>query len=397
MKTIGITISAPEMRSINRSAILELIRTHSPISRTEISRRLDVSMPTVMRIVDDLSAENLVRPTGRTEATGGRTRSLIEFNGAGHVCIGIDLGGTKLYGAVADLNGKILYKLQISHRQTQAEESFEVLCTFIDGLLEYVQKERLPLLGIGLGVPGTVDPESGHVRLAPSLGWDSFPLRQRLSERYPYPTLIENDVNLAAIGELWIRPSHIKNLVLITIGTGIGSGIIINRMLYHGSHYQAGEIGYVLPDRAHLGKPFPGFGALEQLASGNGIAARARMLLQGTRSEEALDALTAEHVFDAARRGEDWGQAILSETVDYLAQTLAFISQLLDVDVIILGGGVAREADLLISPILDRLKGSIPTLPHIEASQLGYQAVVTGSIMQLMRVTENLYALHKYA
>jgi glucokinase len=322
---------------------------------------------------------------------------MLEFNGSTRLCIGLDLGGTKLYGGVADLNGKILFEARISHHQTQAEESFKVLCEFIDKLLEYANSTGLPLLGIGLGVPGATDRETGNVKLAPSLGWFDYPLKKRLETRYSFPMLIENDVNLAALGELWARPQDVKNLVLLTIGTGIGAGIIIDRNLYPGSHNMAGEIGYTLPDRIHLGQTFSGFGALEQLASGNGIAMRARKLLNGEGTKQGLENITAEEVFTAARKGEVWANKILSETVDYLAQAIAFIHQLLDPDVIILGGGVSREADLLIQPILDRLQGSIPSLPRIEASRMGYQAAVTGSIMQLMRITGNMYWLQKYS
>ncbi len=391
------TISATEMRSINRSAILEVVRTNSPISRTEISRRLKASLPTVMRIIDKLVEENLVCPTGQMEWSGGRKRTMLEFNGSAHLCIGLDLGGTKLYGGIADLNGNIVHEAQIEHHQTQANESLQVLCGFIDKLLEHVTATGLPLLGIGLGVPGVVNRTTGNVKLAPSLGWFDFPLKTLLEERYHHPLLIENDVNLAAIGELWAKPNNVENLVLITIGTGIGAGVVINRNLYRGSNDSAGEIGYTLPDLNLLGNTFAGFGAFEQLASGDGIAMRARKLLKGKRSEESLESITAEECFDAARKGEDWGRLILSETVDYLAQAIAFVNQLLDPDVIILGGGVSRDADLFIQPILDRLNGSIPFLPRIEASRLGYQAAVTGAIMHFIRLTKTGFWLYKYS
>lgn len=396
MEPSAFTITAPGMRSINRSAILEILRTNSPISRSEISQRLHVSLPTVMRIIDGLIEENLVRPNGKTERSGGRARAMLEFNGSAYLCIGLDLGGTKLYGGVADLNGKIVYEARISHNQTQADESFEVLCEFIDKLIEVANGTGLPLLGIGLGVPGATDLTTGKVTIAPSLGWFDFPLKTRMEARYNLPILIENDVNLAALGEFWAQPRDVENLVLITIGTGIGAGVIVNRVLYRGSHNMAGEIGYTLPDRSSLGQTFSGFGALEQLASGNGIAMRARKFLNGDGIKQGLENITAEEVFAAARKGEIWANEILSETVDYLAQAIAFIHQLLDPDVIILGGGVSREADLLIQPILNRLRGSIPSLPRIEASRIGDQAAITGSIMQLMRITGNMLQLQKY-
>jgi glucokinase-like ROK family protein len=397
-KRIVKTIDAMEMRGINRSAILELIRGNGPISRPQIADELQVSLPTVKRIVDDLIEEKLVRPTGQKEWSGGRKRSLLEFNGAEHLVLGIDLGGTKIYGAVANLNGEILYETNFTHHQCQAEESFQMLCEVVENLLESALKPGYKINGIGIGVPGMLDPNSGIVKFAPSLEWDNFPLLKRLSERFDYPIVLENDVNLAALGELWFGArGEEQDLVLIAIGTGIGAGIVINGMVYSGAHHMAGEIGYLLPDRSHLGKSYPGFGAFEQLASGTGIAERARDHWQGERTQEQLDTLTSEDVFDAARRQEPWATQILDETVDYLAQAVAAITLIFDPDVIILGGGVSRSDDLLIEPILKRLDGTIPVLPRIAASHLGYRAAVYGSIVHLLRITANYYMLQRYS
>ena len=397
------TITASEMRAINRSAILELIRSGGPISRTEIGARLQVSLPTVMRIIDDLAADGLVRATGTSQWSGGRKRALVEFNGSAHLVIGVDLGGTKLYGAVADLTGTILHEVHIPHHQTQAEESFSLLCVLIDDLMAFARGTGLPLRGLGVGVPGFINSQTGSVDLAPSLEWSGFPLRERLVERYDLPVAVENDANLAALGELWFGPdSDADNLVLITLGTGIGAGIVLNGMVYQGSHHMAGEVGYFLPERCDLDHEYPGFGALELLASGSGIAARAKTHLRArpdihTFSAEQIESLSAEDVFAAARSGEDWARPVLTDTVDYLAQAIASIQQVLDPDLILLGGGVSRSADLLIEPILARLKGRIPLTPRIEASRLGYRAAVMGSIVQLLRATSNYYWLHKYS
>ena len=396
-KRIVKTIDATEMRGINRSAVLELIRGNSPISRPQIAEELQVSLPTVKRIVDDLIDENLIRPTGQKEWSGGRKRSLLEFNGAEHLTLGIDLGGTKIYGAVANLNGEIIYEMNFAHHQCQAEESFQILCGVVENLLKSAPKTGYKIQGIGIGVPGMVNPGSGIVKFAPSLEWNNFPLQKSLSERFDYPIIIENDVNLAALGELWFgNRSEDQDLVLITIGTGIGAGLVINGMVFPGAHHMAGEIGYLITDRSQLGKKYPGFGAFEQLASGSGIAERGRMRLIGQLTSEQLEAITSEDVFIAARRQESWATQVLADTVDYIAQAIAAISLTLDPDVIILGGGVSRSADLLIDPILKRLEGSIPTLPRIEASQLGYRAAVYGSIIQLLRITSNYYMLQKF-
>ena len=391
------TITAAEMREINRSSILELIRCYGPISRTQISKDLQVSLPTVMRIVDALMAEELVIEAREKEWSGGRKYKRLLFNGAQHLVLGIDLGGTKVYGAVANFNGELLHEVRFEHHQTLADESLELLCTVVDQLLVFAHNTNLPVRGIGIGVPGVVQPDTGKVIIAPALGWKDYPLKDRLLQRYSYPIAVENDVNLAALGEMWFGPCDDEtNLVLLTIGTGVGAGIIINSAIYSGSQNMAGEVGYFLPDRSYLGKRFPGFGALEQIVSGTGIANRARHVLQGVRSQQELDSLTAYEVFEAARRGESWVKGILDDTVDYLAQLIAAITTIFDPGLIILGGGVSKSADLLIEPICFRLEGTLLAVPKIRPSQLGYRAAVMGAIVQLLRITSNYYSLQKF-
>ena len=391
------TISASEMREINRSSILEMIRSRGPISRTQIAEDLQVSLPTVMRIVDELLLDELVIEDGEKEWSGGRKRKRLIFNGSQHLVLGVDLGGTKIYGAVADFDGNLLHEIRQDHHETKAEDSLELLCGIIDQLTEFAVETGLPLRGLGVGVPGVVEPGSGVVRIAPALDWVDFPLKTRLMERYSCPITIENDVNLAALGEMWFGTAEDENnLVLLTIGTGIGAGIIINGAVYNGAHYMAGEVGYFLPDRSHLDRKFPGFGALETLASGTGIAGRARQALQGKRTQAELDALTAYDVFDAVRHREVWAVKVLEDTVDYLAQLVAAIAAIFDPDVILLGGGVSKSADLLIDPICRRLEGSLLLVPNLRASKLGYRAAVMGAIMRLMRITSNYYLLQKF-
>lgn len=380
------TLFAADVRAIKRMAAIELIRSKGPISRTEIAGYLNISLPTAIRMVDGLIADGLVRPVPHKAWSGGRKRELLEFNGDAHLIIGIDLGGTKIFGAVANLNGDLLYETYFNHNQSHSEESFEVLCESIENLVGFAEKTRLPILGIGIGVPGVTHADTGVVTHAPGLDWAEFPLKTRLSERFPYALAIENDVNLAALGEFWFGTEPgVENLVLLSIGTGIGAGVIINGMVHTGAHSMAGEVGYLLPDLGCLRSAYPGFGAFEQLASGTGIADRARQALQGIWREDRLAALTAEEVFSAARANEPWAVAVLDETIDYLAQAIASISLVLDPDLILLGGGVSRSADLLIGPIQDRLSHVIPIRPKLAASRLGYRAGILGGVAQLLR------------
>jgi len=394
--TYRLTITASAMREINRSAILEIIRRESPIARSTIAHRLDVSLPTVMRIVDGLIDEGFVRLQGGTEWSGGRRRPLLEFNAEGHLILGVDMGGTKIYGALSDLGGNILDEVNIAQHGSNGEDSFNHLTTLINTLLASPKLAGRQLHGIGVGAPGITMHKEGIVTWANTLHWKDFPLKHRLSELYHVPITVDNDVNLAAMGELWFGAGqNTQNMVMIAIGTGIGAGIIIDGALYRGASEASGEIGNMLPGGEFLGKNFQDFGALESVASGTGIAERARSVLSGKRTVEELENLTAEDVFEAAKQGQEWACNIINKTVDYLAIAIANLAVAFDPELIILGGGVSRSAEMLVEPILQRIDGAIPTLPKLVVSSLGLRAGVMGAIANVLHNTSNFYVVHK--
>jgi glucokinase len=391
-----LTITSAAMRDINRSAILEMIRRESPIARSTIAEQLNVSLPTVMRIVDGLIEESFVRVHGGTEWSGGRRRPLLEFNPEGHIVLGVDMGGTKIYGALSDLGGNILDEVNIARHGTSGEDSFNRLTTLIDTLLTSPKLDDKPVHGIGVGAPGITLHTEGIVTWANTLHWKDFPLKSRLSERYPYPITVDNDVNLAALGELWFGAGqNVQNMVMIAIGTGIGAGIIIDGALYRGANEASGEIGNMLPGCEFLGRNFQDFGALESVASGTGIAERARSILKGLRPENELENITSEDVFEAARQRQGWAWEIIDQTVDYLAIAIANLAVSFDPELIVLGGGVSRSANMLVEPILARIQGTIPTLPKLVVSNLGLRAGVMGAITNVLHNTSNFYVVHK--
>lgn len=391
------TVKASVMRSINRIAILDMIREESPISRTRIARRLNLSLPTVMRSIDDLVKEDLVRPSGQKEASGGRPSPLLEFNGSAYAVVGVDLGGTKMFGMIADLSGRIQHEIY----QPRISEDPDFNLTELAGLIEQLLRAPRPagqvIRGIGIGAPGVTDRHAGVVTWAPSLGWRNLPLKQILSDRFKIPVLVENDVNLAALGELGFGAGRrMQNLVCVSVGTGIGAGIIIGGALYRGHNQTAGEIGYLLPGAQFLGRSYAKYGALESIASGTGVAEQAMRYFQAQGKTPPAAGWQAEDVFNAARDGEDWAKQIVATTIDHLSLAIASVNVLLDPQVIILGGGVSKSADLLIEPILERLKGTMPTPPNLVASSLSYRATVMGAIMLVLNGTMEYLVVERY-
>jgi glucokinase-like ROK family protein len=391
-----LTITASDMREINRSAILEIIRRESPISRTAIAERLKVSLPTVMRIVDGLAAEGFIRPEGSTEWSGGRRRPLLEFNADGFVVIGVDMGGTKFYGALSDLGGNILDEIDMGRHRTTSEGNYKRLLELIDALLVSTKLEGRKVRGIGVGAPGVTLHEAGIVKWAYTLNWRDFPLKARLAEHYRLPITVDNDVNLAAMGELWFGAGqNVQNMILIVSGKGIGAGIVIDGALYRGGSEASGEIGNLIPGREFLGKNYQDFGALESVASGTGIVERARSSLKSRRDPAELGSLTEDDVFKAARQGQRWASTIIDEVVDYLAIAIANLTVSFDPELIVLGGSISPFADLLVEPILRRIHGTIPTLPKLVVSNLGLRAGVMGAITNVLHNTSNFYVVHK--
>ncbi len=198
------------------------------------------------------------------------------------------------------------------------------------------------------------------------------------------------------MGELWFGVGqNTRNMVLVAIGTGIGAGIIIDGALYRGANEASGEIGSMLPGREFLGKDYSDFGALESMASGTGIAWRARELLGTPPDPSASENLWSEDIFNAARQGQDWARGIIDEVVDYLAVAIANLTVSFDPEIIVLGGGVTRSADLLIEPILGRIQGCIPTTPTLVVSTLGRRAAVMGAITNILYSTSDFYVVRK--
>ncbi|HEX8993343.1 MAG TPA: ROK family protein, partial [Anaerolineales bacterium] len=209
----------------------------------------------------------------------------------------------------------------------------------------------------------------------------------RLNKRYKLPITVDNDVNLAALGEMWFGVGvDAQNMVLITIGAGIGAGIIIDGSLYRGSSEASGEIGHMIPGREYLGKSYVDFGVLESLASVTGMMKR----MPRNAAGQGIEAL-----FDAALHGQTWARDILDEAADTLAIAIANLSVSLDPELVVLGGALTPYAGMLAQLISRRMQGTIPSVPKLEVSNLGQRATVMGAIVTVLHNTSNFYVVHK--
>jgi glucokinase len=369
-------------QDLSRQILLHLFNKKE-ITLDQMSQEIGVGMRGMIPVIDFLEAKGFVRHTGSTVANG---KAIASLRAGESGIIGLDLGGTKLYGAIIDIAGNILYDREIRNHGKTGEACLEVLIDLIEHFREKAGRRNLKIHGIGVGVPGSVKLDTGWVVNAPAVGMKDFPLKERLVSRFGYPVFIDNDLKQLSVGDTWFGAGkNYRHVVLLAIGTGIAVGTLVDGRVLRGAHERLGELGWMVPGCEFLGRQYVGFGALETEASGPGIENRARRLLSGKKDRKFLDELSADTVFEAARKGEAWAERCVAETVEYLAVLVANIMAFYDPDLIILSGGVSRSSDLLIEPILKLVEGCVLTQPVLAVSSLGYKAGALGALINLVQ------------
>ncbi len=305
--------------------------------------------------------------------------------------IGIDVGGTNVKIALVNDKGNIIYSNSIP---TRAEMGYEyTINNMKDAIAELIKEtksDKKSIEGIGFGFPGQIDYKKGVVRLAPNIpGWVEVPIAEIMEKEFGIPTRVDNDVRCAALGELnYGAGIGCENLICITVGTGIGSGLIINGKLVRGASNAAGEIGHIKLDMH--GGPLCGCGdrgCLEAFASGPSIVAMAEEYIKGGKStkyrELANPDITPYIVSEAAKQGDPVAKRIFTIVGEYIGIGLASVVNLLNPEKIIIGGGVAAAGDLLLNPIKENLiKRAMPiagSAVEIVPAQLGNSAGVIGA------------------
>lgn len=275
--------------------------------------------------------------------------------------VGVDLGGTTTKLAFITSDGEIVHKWEIPTDNTNEGQNITVnIAKAIDEKLAEHGQIKDQLIGIGMGAPGPVNYEKGIVLNVVNLGWpDNYPLKESLEAATLLPAAIENDANCAALGEMWMGAGDgAKDLVCVTLGTGVGGGVITGSKVVQGINGAAGEIGHitVIPfggATCNCGKT----GCLETVASATGIVRLARIELakgeKGELSEKLAEfgSITAKDVFDAARNNDVLAQSVLNEVAFHLGFVLASIANTLNPEKIVLGGGVSKAGDILLDPV----------------------------------------------
>ena len=391
------------MRQLNLTSVLSVIREQGPLPRPELARATGLSMPTVKQLVDVLMAKGYVEevdpPAGidSPRRPGPRAR-FVSFRATFGYVLAVDVGAHNTVAKLADLSGSVVSTARVVHPE-RADRSavLHAIRTSVDHVYADSGVQPGDVRAMVIGTPGVVDPRTGEVTLAPQIAqWDGIDLRSQLSDIIHFPIVVENEAHLSLLAEQWIGAAHKHlNVVYIQLGIGIGAAILIDGRLYRGSSGAAGEIAYLVTD-ADVDQPHESAaGPFEWFAGGDAFRRRGAMAAIGGRGATLLslaggdpEAVTAQIVFDAAATGDAAALDVATSILERLGREVANIASILNPDLILLGGGIAKAGDMVLRPIREAVARFAPRPPPVHLSDLGGDGAVLGAIRRAMDIAD---------
>ncbi|WP_433205400.1 ROK family protein [Dactylosporangium sp. CS-047395] len=368
------------LRVMNERAVFAETFRLGTVSRPELAQHTGLSKPTVAVALTNLERAGLLRQVGTRAGAAGRSALLYEVRPEAGWVLAVDVGRSYVRVGLADLVGTIVARKDEPSRGTRARDLVVQLTRLAEELAGQAGITRDDITLAVFGTPGIHDKATGALHLAPNLpGWDRRGSVKRLAGIGGETFVVENDVDLAAVGEATYGLGRgVRHFVYVSIGTGTGMGIIIDGRLYRGFRGAAGEIGYLPIGEGDplLEKPAARpRGMFESVASADGIVGLAKRL-------GLPDAVTAKDVFDAARAGDETARLAVSREVDHVSHALVGITAVLDPELVVLGGGVGSQlGDVFTGPLTERLRTLVALRPpRIEVSTLGADAVLLGAL-----------------
>lgn len=337
---------ASHLRDMNRKTVFQLISNVGEISRAEISRRTGISAPTVLKIIDYFLENDFVFEAGEGESSLGRKPQLLKFNPEAAFSIGVEFEGNFLRIGIVDLHGKIKFYKQIRISNNFDDIVENDLKFYINSIIEEAKIPKHKILGVGLGIPGVVDPENNIVEFAPLVGITDKKnysyLVDRLSKEIGLPVLIENDANAAVIGEFVTRKLDAdSDLLYVSLGTGLGAGIILNGKLRRGKRNFAGEIGYMVFDKDYITSKSKG-GWMETLVNFNALQ----------QKWGDFDKLELIQNSKEVKLSKDY-YLLIDFVASNLALSIANILNILDIDKVVIGG---ISTEILGKPLIESVQ-----------------------------------------
>jgi predicted NBD/HSP70 family sugar kinase len=362
----------PLLKNLNQRTVLETIRASAPVSRAEISRMVGISKPTVSLAIQSLLDAGLVREAA--EGPDGPSYGAVFFEPVPEAAlvVGFDLGARFLRGAICDLRGEIRARLDVEVAGSDAAGMVEEIASLTMRLVEAAALADELIDGVVVGVPGVVDAKTGAIDLATSVaGLEGSTFGPALRDRLDLPVSLENDVNLAALGEQWQGVARgVDDFVFLSVGTGMGAGLVLHGELHRGHNGAAGEVDFALVGVTQEVDPCAG--AISEYTAGL-VAERAA----ATTLRAPFD---ARDIFAAARAGDPLAHDVVEEVARRIALHIVPVAAVTDVSLAVLGGGLGANGDLLLRPVRELLSSWIPYPPQVSVSSLGEAVVLTGAL-----------------
>lgn len=369
-----------ESRQHNSRLVLNTIYQSEEISRVEIARRTQLTRTTVSAIVAEFIESGLVIETGLAPSTGGKPATLLRVDENACLILGIDLAESEFCGAVVNLRGKILEKLCLPVEANSSDGALTLGFNLIEQLLNMADQT---VIGIGIGVPGLMNPSKGYVRQAVNLDWQDLPLGDLINQRFNLPIHLANDCQVASLGEFTFGENqNLRNLIVIKGGRGIGAGIVLNGQLFYGDNAGAGEIGHTQVIADGKACRCGNFGCLETIVSNRALMDQGRMV--------APD-LVAD--FPSLVQAYHAGNAQVTSIVDNAALTLGrsiiHLISALNINHILIAGNLSRFGNGLLDPIRQQVqKGVLPALSQeteVSIATLGDDIVILGAASLILK------------
>ncbi|MFD1172335.1 ROK family protein [Oceanobacillus picturae] len=367
------------VKQINKSIVLGTIEKKGPISRAQISKETGLNKATVSTMVSDLIADELVNELGQGQSSGGRKPVMLYFNTHAGYAIGIDLGVNYILAVLTELGGEIVEEISVPLSGKGTEEVIHTLNFLVSTLIPKAPQSPYGVVGIGIGAPGIVDPD-GHILFTPYLELSEVNLKQILEEKFNIPTVIDNEANTGALGEhLYGAGKNAMNLIYVSVGIGIGTGIIINGQLYKGAAGISGEMGHLTIEMNGKKCSCGNRGCWELYASESALVAKAQKLdvFKNTPS------ITLEIIEAEAKKGDKEVLRLLHSIGEYNGIGLANIINTFNPDMLIIGNRMARFENWIMNPIKhvmnDRLSPFHRKSVNLTVSSLGKYSNALGA------------------
>jgi glucokinase len=394
VKKDSIPVGRPaHLRHRNALTILRLLREAGSCSRADLVRASGLSAPTVTNVVGDLLAANLIRPLGEGESSGGRPPDMISFKSDRGCVLAVQISASHLSFLLADLSGTQLDTSQVSlaEQKTTPESICHLIGAETRRLLKQHKMTREQLLAMVVAVPAIANVDEGLVISISTLqNWRNVPLRSLLGRIFDCPVIIENDTNLAALGEHHRGAALFhESFVLVMIGANVSAGIVIGGRIHHGAQWAAGEIGYLrLP---HVARKLPAlheFGELEHLLTNSAIV-KSWLAASSRRVRSDAGNADARAVLNLAQSGDLNAKRIVQLRAAIASDIIVNLSLILNPDLILLGGDIGSHP-VMLSSVHKQLQRSEFAIPEIAAAALGHFAILWGAIALALETIPSL-------